>query len=55
MHVFYYFSGMSGSGKSFTADRLIVKMFADSTKSEWLQDIRKVRPFSQYIYIIDPF
>ncbi|XP_019849259.1 PREDICTED: unconventional myosin-IXa-like [Amphimedon queenslandica] len=35
------FSGMSGSGKSFTADRLIVKMFSNSMKSDWLQDIRK--------------
>ena len=36
-------SGMSGSGKSFTADRLIVKMFSNSMKSDWLQDIRKVQ------------
>lgn len=36
------FSGKSGSGKTFTADRLMVKMLARSTKSEWIQDIRKV-------------
>ena len=35
-------SGVSGSGKTFTCDRLIIKMFSESAKSEWLQDIRKV-------------
>ena len=39
---FLTYSGMSGSGKTFTCDRLIIKMFSESTKSEWLQDIRKV-------------
>ena len=39
----FVYSGTSGSGKTFTCDRLIIKMFAESSKSEWLQDIRKVR------------
>lgn len=34
--------GCSGSGKTFTVDRLIIKMFSSSAKSDWLQDLRKV-------------
>ena len=35
------FSGMCGSGKSFTADQLLVKIFQTVQKTEWLQDLRK--------------
>ena len=35
------FSGMCGSGKSFTADQLLVKVFQTAHKTEWLQDLRK--------------
>ena len=36
------FNGVSGSGKSFTADQLLVKMFQIAHKTDWLQDLRKV-------------
>ena len=36
------FGGLSGSGKSFTADQLLVKIFQMTKKSDWLQDLRKV-------------
>ena len=35
-------SGACGSGKSFTADQLLVKMFQNTQRTDWLQDIRKV-------------
>jgi hypothetical protein len=35
------FSGVCGSGKSFTADQLLVKVFQTVQKTEWLQDLRK--------------
>ena len=35
------FSGICGSGKSFTADQLLVKVFQTVQKTEWLQDLRK--------------
>lgn len=35
------FSGVCGSGKSFTADQLLVKIFQTVQKTEWLQDLRK--------------
>ena len=35
-------SGVSGSGKSFTSDQLLVKMFQNTQRTDWLQDIRKV-------------
>lgn len=36
------FGGLSGSGKSFTADQLLVKMFQMSHKTDWIQDLRRV-------------
>ena len=36
-------SGASGAGKSFNADQLLVKMFQTAHKTDWLQDLRKVR------------
>ena len=38
----YHFSGVCGSGKSFTADRLLLEMFQNTKRTDWLQDIRKV-------------
>lgn len=35
------FNGACGSGKSFTADQLLVKMFQNTQRTDWLQDIRK--------------
>ena len=35
------FSGVCGSGKSFAADQLLVKVFQTVQKTEWLQDLRK--------------
>ena len=35
------FGGLSGSGKSFTADQLLMKMFQMSHKTEWIQDLRR--------------
>ncbi len=37
------FGGLSGSGKSFTADQLLMKMFQMSHKTDWIQDLRRVR------------
>ena len=37
------FGGLSGSGKSFNADHLLMKMFQMAEKSDWLLDLRKVR------------
>lgn len=37
------FGGLSGSGKSFTADQLLMKMFQMSHKTDWIQDLRKVQ------------
>jgi myosin heavy subunit len=36
------FHGPCGSGKTFTADQLLVKMFQNTQRTDWLQDIRKV-------------
>ena len=36
------FGGVSGSGKTFTADQLLLKMFQTAVKSDWLQNLRKV-------------
>ena len=36
------FTGACGSGKSFIADQLLVKMFHSTHKTDWLQDLRKV-------------
>ena len=33
---------MSGSGKTFTANQLLAKMFHFAHKSDWLQDLRRV-------------
>ena len=35
------FSGVGGSGKTFTADRLLMKLFTITKKSDWFQDLRK--------------
>jgi dachs protein len=35
------FNGVCGSGKSFTADRLLLEMFQNTKRTDWLQDIRK--------------
>lgn len=35
------FTGACGSGKSFIADQLLVKMFHSTHKTDWLQDLRK--------------
>ena len=35
------FSGVCGSGKSFTADQLLLKVFQTVQKTDWLQDLRK--------------
>jgi myosin heavy subunit len=35
------FHGPCGSGKTFTADQLLVKMFQNTQRTDWLQDIRK--------------
>ena len=35
------FSGVCGSGKSFTADQLLLKIFQTVQKTDWLQDLRK--------------
>ena len=35
------FSGICGSGKSFTADQFLVKVFQTVQKTDWLQDLRK--------------
>ncbi len=36
------FNGVSGSGKTFTADQVLLKMFQTARKSDWLQNLRKV-------------
>ena len=42
-HKVLVFGGLSGSGKSSTADQLLMKMFQMSHKTDWLQDLRRVR------------
>jgi len=37
------FGGLLGSGKSFNADHLLMKMFQIAEKTDWLLDLRKVR------------
>ena len=39
------FGGLSGSGKSFNADQVLMKVFQMAHKTEWLQDLRKVSQF----------
>ncbi len=36
------FNGLSGAGKTFTADQVLLKMFQTAHKSDWLQNLRKV-------------
>ena len=42
-------SGACGAGKSFTADQLLVKMFQTAHRTDWLQDLRKVRHSSPFL------
>ncbi|XP_064406654.1 unconventional myosin-IXb-like [Halichondria panicea] len=35
------FNGLSGAGKTFTADQVLLKMFQTAHKSDWLQNLRK--------------
>ena len=37
----FHCSGVGGSGKTFTADRLLMKLFTITKKSDWFQDLRK--------------
>lgn len=39
------FGGLSGSGKTFNADHLLMKMYQLADKTDWLLDLRKVRYF----------
>lgn len=45
------FSGLSGSGKSFNADHVLMKLFHMAEKTEWLLDLRKVSKFSVFVCI----
>ena len=45
------FGGLSGSGKSFTADQLLMKMFQMSHKTDWIQDLRRVRNSTMIIML----
>ena len=42
------FTGVLGSGKTFTADQVLLKMFQTARKSDWLQNLRKVGSLQYY-------